>query len=194
MDERLAREARAKAEADEYALQAMRDAQIARERADAAAAERAGAREARRRAGAQAPESLREELERLQSRMDGLSVRQSGRGWVLTLADGALFDAGSAVPKAGARRPLDTLAQVMRRHPDREIAVEGFTDAQGPDDANRRLSARRAEAIRQALVARGLDPGRIDARGYGPSFPVASNETPQGRELNRRVEIVINPS
>jgi outer membrane protein OmpA-like peptidoglycan-associated protein len=82
----------------------------------------------------------------------------------------------------------------MNRYPEREIAVEGFTDSVGANEANRRLSERRAAAVKSALVARGVEPSRIDTRGYGAAFPVASNETPDGRQLNRRVEIVINPS
>jgi len=82
----------------------------------------------------------------------------------------------------------------MRRHPERDVAIEGFTDSTGSDEANRVLSERRALAVKQALVERGVERGRIDARGYGPAFPIASNDNPTGRQLNRRVEIIINPS
>jgi outer membrane protein OmpA-like peptidoglycan-associated protein len=115
-------------------------------------------------------------------------------GWVLTLRNELLFDSGSASLKPGAQRVVDNLAQLMRRQPDRDIAIEGFTDSAGSIEANRKLSQGRAAAVKSALVARGIDPGRIDSRGYGPAFPVASNDTSIGRQLNRRVEIVINPS
>ena len=133
-------------------------------------------------------------LKRLQSEVGQLGARQTGRGWVLTLANDRLFDSGKATLKAGGRHAADKLAQFMREHSDRDIAIEGFTDSSGADEAKRTLSVRRAEAVKQALVRRGIDPERIDARGYGAAFPVASNDTPEGRQLNRRVEIIINPS
>jgi len=137
---------------------------------------------------------LAAELRSLKSQVADLKAQQTGRGWVLTLRNDLLFDSGSATLKPGAQRVADNLAQLMRRQPDRDIAIEGFTDSAGSIEANRKLSAGRAAAMKGALVARGIDPGRIDSRGYGPAFPVASNDTSTGRQLNRRVEIVINPS
>jgi outer membrane protein OmpA-like peptidoglycan-associated protein len=134
------------------------------------------------------------ELARLKAQIRDLKAEQTERGWVLTLRSDVLFDSGSATLKPGARRAVDNLAQFMERYPEREIAIEGFTDSVGAHEANRRLSESRAAAVKNALVARGIEPSRIDARGYGPAFPVASNDTPTGRQLNRRVEIVINPS
>jgi outer membrane protein OmpA-like peptidoglycan-associated protein len=137
---------------------------------------------------------LGSELARLKAQISGLKAEQTERGWVLTLRSDVLFDSSSATLKPGAHRAVDTLAQFMDRYPEREIAIEGFTDSVGGQEANRRLSESRAAAVKKALVDRGIEPSRIDARGYGPAFPVASNETPTGRQLNRRVEIVINPS
>jgi outer membrane protein OmpA-like peptidoglycan-associated protein len=140
------------------------------------------------------PADLGSELARLKAQIRDLKAEQTERGWVLTLRSDVLFDSGSATLKPGARRAVDNLAQFMERYPEREIAIEGFTDSVGAHEANRRLSESRAAAVKNALVARGIEPSRIDARGYGPAFPVASNDTPTGRQLNRRVEIVINPS
>jgi outer membrane protein OmpA-like peptidoglycan-associated protein len=137
---------------------------------------------------------LGSELARLKAQISGLKAEQTERGWVLTLRSDVLFDSSSATLRPGARRAVDNLAQFMDRYPEREIAIEGFTDSVGGQEANRRLSESRAAAVKKALVARGVEPSRIDTRGYGPAFPVASNETPTGRQLNRRVEIVINPS
>jgi outer membrane protein OmpA-like peptidoglycan-associated protein len=140
------------------------------------------------------PADLGSELARLKGQIRDLKAEQTERGWVLTLRSDVLFDSGSATLKPGARRAVDNLARFMERYPEREIAIEGFTDSVGAPEANRRLSESRAAAVKKALAARGVEPSRIDARGYGPAFPVASNETPTGRQLNRRVEIVINPS
>ena len=137
---------------------------------------------------------LASELRSLKSQVADLQAQQTGRGWVLTLRNDLLFDSGGATLKPGAQRVVDNLAQLMRRQPDRDIAIEGFTDSAGSIETNRKLSAGRAAAVKSALVARGIEPGRIDSRGYGPAFPVASNDTSTGRQLNRRVEIVINPS
>jgi outer membrane protein OmpA-like peptidoglycan-associated protein len=137
---------------------------------------------------------LTAELSRLRSQISDLKARQTGRGWVLTLRNDLLFDGGSATLKAGGQRAVENLSQLMHRHPEREIAVEGFTDSVGSSETNRRLSESRAAAVKSALVAHGIESSRIDSRGYGPAFPVASNDTPTGRQLNRRVEIVINPS
>ena len=137
---------------------------------------------------------LNAELRRLQAEVRDIRTRQTERGWVLTLKNDVLFDSARATLKSGAQRAIDKLAEFLERNPERDISIEGFTDSSGSDEANRRLSERRAEAVKEALVARGVEGARIDARGYGPSFPVASNETPTGRQLNRRVEIIINPS
>jgi outer membrane protein OmpA-like peptidoglycan-associated protein len=137
---------------------------------------------------------LTRDLSSLKAQISGLKSAQTERGWVLTLRNDALFDTGSSTLKPGARRAMDSLADFMNRYPEREIAIEGFTDSTGTTEANRRLSESRAAAVKSALVARGIEPSRIDSRGYGPAFPVASNETPTGRQQNRRVEIVINPS
>jgi len=143
-------------------------------------------------AGEQAAQ-LAAEMQRLQSEMADLKAQQTERGWVVTLRNELLFDSGKAALKPGGDKAIENLAQLMKRQPERDISIEGFTDSTGSEDLNRRLSEQRAQAVKQALVARGIEPQRIDARGYGPAFPVASNDTPTGRQLNRRVEVVIAP-
>lgn len=141
---------------------------------------------------------LGEEMKRLQHELAQVKAEQKAqrteRGWIITLRSDLLFDGGSAALKPGAQRSIESLAQFLRRNPERDIAIEGFTDSTGPLDGNRRLSEHRAAAVKDALVRMGIDAARIDARGYGPAFPVATNATPTGRQLNRRVEIIINPS
>jgi outer membrane protein OmpA-like peptidoglycan-associated protein len=134
------------------------------------------------------------EVKRLESELADLRAKETNRGWILTLKNELLFDAGGATLKPGAQRALDNLSQFLTKYPDRDIAIEGFTDSTGSKDLNQQLSERRAWSVKAALVARGIQSTRIDARGYGPSFPIASNDTPTGRQLNRRVEIVIDPS
>ncbi len=93
----------------------------------------------------------------------------------------------------GATRNLDQLAQFLAEHPERRVQVDGFTDSVGTDEYNRELSQLRADAVRAALIGRGVDPSRIGTQGYGKGYPVASNSDPGGRQLNRRVEVVIGP-
>jgi outer membrane protein OmpA-like peptidoglycan-associated protein len=136
---------------------------------------------------------LAAEVKSLQTQLPGVQTKQTERGWIVTLAGELLFEGGSTLKDEG-QRALDNLAQFLRKHPERHIAVEGFSDGAGAKDAAERLSERRAQAVKFALVQSGIEPHRIDARGFGPAFPVASNDTEGGRQQNRRVEIVINPS
>jgi outer membrane protein OmpA-like peptidoglycan-associated protein len=126
----------------------------------------------------------------LQAELEQLKAKQTDRGMVLTLGD-VLFDTGRATLNPGAAMKLDRLAQFLNEHPDRRVQIEGFTDSVGGDAYNQDLSERRAEAVKAALTMRGIDPSRITTEGYGKAYPVASNSDPGGRQLNRRVEVVI---
>jgi outer membrane protein OmpA-like peptidoglycan-associated protein len=190
------REAVAAREQAQQALQAqlqVQQAEMARKEAESRAAILENERlEKERHSSAQA--GLGAEVKRLESELADLRAKETNRGWVLTLKNELLFDPGGATLKPGAQRALDNLAQFLTKHRERAIAIEGFTDSTGSKDLNQQLSEKRAWQVKAALVARGIESTRIDARGYGPSFPVASNETPTGRQLNRRVEVVIDPS
>jgi outer membrane protein OmpA-like peptidoglycan-associated protein len=131
-----------------------------------------------------------EKAARLQAEVDALKAKPTDRGLVLTLGD-VLFDTGKAELNSGAARKLDQLAQFLTEHPDRRVQVDGFTDSVGTDSYNLDLSQRRADAVRSAVLTRGIDSTRITSQGYGKAFPVASNSDSGGRQLNRRVEIVI---
>jgi outer membrane protein OmpA-like peptidoglycan-associated protein len=142
-------------------------------------------------------ERLRQEAQRAQeleaqiAQMKELEARETPRGLVLSLPD-VLFDVDKAQLKTGAERTLEKLATVLKNNPERTISIEGFTDSTGSDTYNRQLSEKRADAVREALVGLGVNPERIQTRGYGENYPIASNQTPAGRQLNRRVEIIIS--
>jgi len=127
---------------------------------------------------------------RLQAEVDQLKAKPTPRGLVLTLGD-VLFDTGKAELNPGAARKLDQLAQFLTDHPERRVQIDGFTDSVGTDSYNLDLSQRRADAVKSALISRGIEPSRIGSQGYGKSFPVANNVDSGGRQLNRRVEVVI---
>jgi outer membrane protein OmpA-like peptidoglycan-associated protein len=131
-----------------------------------------------------------QEAARLQAEVDALKAKPTPRGLVLTLGD-VLFDTGRAELNPGAGRKLDQLAQFLSEHKDRRVQIDGFTDSVGTDSYNEDLSRRRADAVKSALLVRGIDSSRISTQGYGKSFPVADNSDSGGRQLNRRVEVVI---
>jgi outer membrane protein OmpA-like peptidoglycan-associated protein len=128
--------------------------------------------------------------DQFKAELDQLKATQTSRGIVLTLGD-VLFDTGKSELKSGGSRKLEQLAQFLRDHPNRRVQIEGFTDSVGSDSYNEGLSQRRADAVKAALVSHGIDAGRIGTQGYGKAFPVAGNADSGGRQLNRRVEVVI---
>lgn len=119
-----------------------------------------------------------------------LHATKSDRGIVITMND-VLFDTGSANLRPGGLRLVARIAMLLREYPGRTIAIEGFTDSVGDDAFNQALSERRADAVRVALMDGGIQGNRIVSRGYGEAFPLASNDTAEGRQRNRRVEVVI---
>jgi outer membrane protein OmpA-like peptidoglycan-associated protein len=132
----------------------------------------------------------KEQSARLQAEIDQLKATPTNRGLVLTLGD-VLFDTGKAELNSGASRKLDQLAQFLSEHPDRRVQIDGFTDSIGSEAFNQELSRRRADSVKSALLNRGVSGSRIGTEGYGKAFPVANNTDSGGRQLNRRVEVVI---
>jgi outer membrane protein OmpA-like peptidoglycan-associated protein len=103
-----------------------------------------------------------------------------------------LFDTGSFVLKPGAREKLAKVSGILLAHPGLTLQIEGHTDSVGGDELNQRLSEQRAGAVRDFLGEQGVLLSSITAEGFGKAVPVASNDTAEGRQRNRRVEIVIN--
>jgi outer membrane protein OmpA-like peptidoglycan-associated protein len=135
-------------------------------------------------------EKNKAENEQLMRELSELKGKETDRGIVLTIGD-LLFDTGKSTLSPQANAIISKLAQFLLNHPGRNLSIEGHTDSVGSEAYNDALSQKRAEAVDRALVAKGVDTGRIVARGLGKKFPIASNETPQGRQLNRRVEVVV---
>jgi len=173
----------------ERAQESLQQAQAAREQAQSAQ-ERAARQETQAKQARQAAQAAQEQAKKLASELEALQAKKTDRGMVLTLED-VLFDTGSAVLKPGADRMLDRISSFLKEHPERTVQVEGHTDSVGSAEYNQSLSERRAFAVKDALVARGVDPGRISARGFGEDMPEVGNDTAAGRQQNRRVEIVL---
>lgn len=177
--EQARREAEARAEEAERKA---REAEMARQQAESAREQAEAAR--------QEAEEARREAEALKQQLSELAAKQTDRGLVLTLGD-VLFETGKADLMAGAARSIDKLAEFLRENPERSVLVEGHTDSTGGESFNLSLSQRRADSVRSAIMARGIPPRRVLARGYGEEYPVANNNTAAGRQQNRRVEIVV---
>jgi outer membrane protein OmpA-like peptidoglycan-associated protein len=127
----------------------------------------------------------------LESQIKELNAKQTARGYVVTFGD-VLFGTNQSTLKAGSARNLERLVDFLNSYPQRNLLIEGFTDSTGQHAGNLKLSERRSDAVRVALINAGINRSRIVARGYGESYPVASNSTSDGRQQNRRVEIVIS--
>lgn len=133
----------------------------------------------------------RTELEDLRRQYAELEAKQTERGMVLTLGD-VLFDTAQATLKPGAAVAIDRLGTFLNRNESTRLVIEGHTDSVGSDAYNSELSRRRAQAVADALISKGIPSTRFEVLGRGEGFPVAGNDTAAGRQQNRRVEIVFS--
>lgn len=130
-------------------------------------------------------------LAAMQARLNELNAKQTARGMVITLGD-VLFDTNQANLKSGGTRNVQKLAEFLKQYPRHKVLIEGFTDSVGSNSANQVLSEQRASAVSTALVDLSVGRDRVNTKGYGEAYAVASNDNAAGRQLNRRVEIVLS--
>ncbi len=121
------------------------------------------------------------------------STRKSVDVLTVTFKSDFLFAVNSATLQPGAYDEINRVAGVLNQYPQTTVQIAGHTDSTGSAEYNQKLSERRAEAIKSALVGAGVDPARLTTIGYGESKPIAPNTTEAGRQQNRRVEIRIMP-
>jgi outer membrane protein OmpA-like peptidoglycan-associated protein len=193
---------RMKAEAEK----ARQEAEAARKEADAARAAAEQQKQAlaveadKARKSAEESDRLRQEAEKdkadlraqlLQQLNTILATRDTARGLIANMSD-VLFKTGSFELLPGARERLAKVSGIVIAHPGLHLEVEGHTDAVGSDEYNQKLSENRAQAVRDYLVQQGIPDNTIVSRGLGKTQPVASNDTPDGRQQNRRVELVLS--
>ena len=131
------------------------------------------------------------QLASAQQQLADLQAKKTDRGLVVTLGD-VLFDTGQATLKPGADLVLGRLATYLSANAHTKVMIEGHTDSRGSDAYNDALSERRAQAVAGALATRGIAQDNLRTRGRGKAYPVASNDTPEGRQQNRRVEIIFS--
>jgi outer membrane protein OmpA-like peptidoglycan-associated protein len=192
-------QARVSAEQRAAAEKAKQEADAARAQADAASAEAAAQAQKAQQAAAEADRlraqaegeknRLREQL--LQQFNAVLPTQETARGLVVRMQD-VLFDTGKYTLKGDAQVALAKLSGIVISHPGLNLQVEGYTDITGSSAFNQTLSEERANAVRDFLAKQGVDPQSMTSVGYGPQYPVASNDTAAGRKLNRRVEMVVS--
>ncbi len=193
---------KAKAEAEAAAQEAARQKEEAEKaKAEALAQQQALAAEAEKaKAAAAQSESLRQQAENekaelrarlLQQLNSILATRDSARGLIANMSD-VLFRSGSFELAPGARERLAKVSGIILAYPSLHLSVEGHTDAVGSDEYNQNLSEQRAEAVRQYFIQQGITATSVEAHGFGKTQPIASNDTPEGRQQNRRVELILS--
>ena len=126
------------------------------------------------------------ELQQAFANSEAAAIRREQDVLTATFKGDVFFDFDSATLKPGAYREIDRTANVLNRYPQTTILVAGHTDSSGSESYNQQLSERRAQAVRDALVNRGVDPRRLQVIGYGESQPISSSDA-----MNRRVELRI---
>ncbi len=120
-----------------------------------------------------------------------LQTRDTARGLIVNMSD-VLFDTGKFTLRPAAREKLAKVAGIVSGHPGLRLDVEGYTDSVGSDEYNQQLSEQRGDSVRTYLTGQGMAASSVTSKGFGKTQPVASNDTAEGRQQNRRVELVIS--
>ena len=176
---------------------AQRDAQASQQQAQASQQQAQASQQQAQEAQQQAAVSQRAAADaqarssELEAQLRDLNARKTPRGLVVTIGD-VLFETDNAQLRSGGMQNVDKLAGFLKRNPQRQALIEGFTDSVGSDSYNLALSSRRADAVRSAIVDRGVGRERLRTEGYGEAHPVGDNDSSSGRQMNRRVEIILS--
>jgi outer membrane protein OmpA-like peptidoglycan-associated protein len=131
-----------------------------------------------------------EQADTLRRQLENLQLRQTESGVVVTLGD-VLFESGQTQLLNEAMASLVEVVDLLQSEPDKNIRIEGHTDSTGDAETNLEISALRANSVLEALVSLGVDRSRFTVAGMGEDFPIASNETDEGRRQNRRVDVIL---
>lgn len=135
--------------------------------------------------------NMDKQAEEIQKDIAGAKVERVGEGIKITFDSGILFKTNSSKLEAPAKTNIEKLSKILNKYPDTNILVCGYTDATGKEDFNMKLSEQRAKSVVDYTASLGVTSSRFTYKGLGPQEPVASNDTPDGRQANRRVEIAV---
>lgn len=142
-------------------------------------------------AGALIGHNMDKQAEEIQNDIAGAKVERVGEGIKITFDSGILFAVNSSKLETAAKANIEKLSKILNKYPDTNILVVGFTDSTGKEDFNMKLSEQRAKSVVDFTTSLGVSASRFTFKGLGPQEPVASNDTPEGRQANRRVEIAV---
>jgi outer membrane protein OmpA-like peptidoglycan-associated protein len=142
-------------------------------------------------AGAYIGRYMDRQAEEMQRDLEGAKVERIGEGIKITFDSGLLFDVDEDSLRETSRMNIEKLAKILNKYPDTNVLIEGHTDSTGPDDYNLKLSKARAESVAGYLAYQTVDSRRCTVMGYGEAQPIATNDTAEGRQLNRRVDLAI---
>jgi outer membrane protein OmpA-like peptidoglycan-associated protein len=188
-----AQAAAAQAQQERAAAEQARQAALTQQQALASQAQQAQLQAQQAQEAAARAEREREETRaRLMTQLNQvLQTRDTARGLIVYMSD-VLFDLNRATLKPGAQLRLAKVAGIIQAYPDLRLSIEGFTDSTGSEEYNQKLSEKRAQTVRDFLVAQGVNQQNISAQGFGEQNPVATNSTASGRQMNRRVDLVVS--
>ena len=142
-------------------------------------------------AGAYIGHYMDKQAAEIEQDLQGATVERVGEGIKITFNSGLLFDVNKATLRDASKAELAKLAQILNKYPDTNILVEGHTDNTGSEEYNLELSRQRAQSVENYLAGLNVNPTRFTIMGYGESQPIATNETAEGRQQNRRVDLAI---
>lgn len=142
-------------------------------------------------AGAYIGRYMDKQAEEMRRDLEGAKIERIGEGIKITFDSGLLFDIDKSALRDTSKENLAKLAKILNKYPDTNILIEGHTDSTGPEDYNLRLSKDRAEAVAFYLAQLNVNSRRFSVMGYGEAQPIATNDTEEGRQQNRRVDLAI---
>jgi outer membrane protein OmpA-like peptidoglycan-associated protein len=142
-------------------------------------------------AGAYIGHYMDKQAAEMQRDLEGAKVERIGEGIKITFDSGLLFDVDKSDLKQASRENIESLAKIFQKYPDTNILIEGHTDSTGADDYNMRLSKERASAVAGYLALQSVQSSRFSVMGYGESQPLGTNDTVEGRQTNRRVDLAV---
>jgi outer membrane protein OmpA-like peptidoglycan-associated protein len=145
-------------------------------------------------AGAVIGDYMDKQATEMKTDLSAATVERAGDGIKVTFGAGILFDVNEYDLRSDARTEIARMAEILTKYPDTYVRIEGHTDSDGSESYNQTLSERRASAVTAYLTEKNISVGRLKNFGFGESRPVASNESPDGKQANRRVEVIIEPN